>query len=591
MKSPSSARLGRAANHAYVGWVRQSLYFTVRDGTRLAADIYRPCRQEGEPTSELLPVLWAHDRYRRAYTCDGGLRTLLDRSSWLRAVILSGYVVGVVDVRGGGASQGKSSGPFGHDETADAYDITEWFAAQPWSSGAVGMFGRSYLGISQYTAASTAPPHLKAIFPEMALFDLYSFVYPGGVFRSDYQEWVRRVREMDRDPGVAPVEGDADRALLHQAQREHQGNVDPFALFARLPCRDSKDDSTGAMPHLTHSPSTYLPRYRDSSVAVYHLAGWFDMWPRDALLWYHNLGNPQKIVLGPWSHDQEHGIDLAEEHLRWYDYWLKGIENGVRDEPPIRYFVIGAPPGQQWRSAWRWPVRGTQMESYYFHDGQSGSVDSVNDGSLGRTLPASDPAADCYRVDYSTTTGRANRWTNGYGGPFGYPDMTGNDRKGLTYTTAPLPSNLEVTGHPVVYLWVSCSARDSDFFVYLEEVDRTGFSKYVTEGTLRASHRALAEPPWPYLGLPYHRCFKEDLADLPDGPAELVFDLHPTSRLFPAGSRIRVTLTCADRDNLLTPELPGPPEVRVHRDAAHPSRIVLPIVPSSRPIGEGVSPC
>jgi putative CocE/NonD family hydrolase len=369
---------------------------------------------------------------------------------------------------------------------------------------------------------------------------------------------------------------------LQQAHREHGDSIDPFTLFSRLPCRDSKADATGTMPHLTHSPSAYLPRYR-GSVAIYHLAGWFDMWPRDALLWFHNLRNPQKIVLGPWSHAQDDGIDLIEEHLRWYDCWLKGIDNGVRDEPPIRYFVMGAPPGRQWRSAWHWPVPGTQGESYYFHPGPSGSVASVNDGYLGRTPPTPGPAADHYRVDYSTTTGRANRWTNGYGGAFGYPDMMGNDRKGLTWTTAPLQADLEVTGHPIVYLWVSSSARDGDFFVYLEEVDSTGYSHYVTEGTLRASHRALAEPPWHNLGLPYHRSFQDDLVDMPDGPAELVFDLHPTSRLFPAGSRIRVTLTCADRGNLLTPELPGPPEIRVHRDAVHPSRIVLPVVPDPGP--------
>ena len=162
-----------------------------------------------------------------------------------------------------------------------------------------------------------------------------------------------------------------------------------------------------------------------------------------------------------------------------------------------------------------------------------------------------------------------------------YPNtLMFNDEKGLTYTTPPLTSEVEVTGHPVVHLWVTSSAKDGDFFVYLEDISEASFSKYVTEGNLRASHRAISTAPFEYLGLPYHRSDAEDIADLPDQPVELVFDLIPTSYIFDAGHRIRVTITCADKDTALTPQLDPPPTVHLYREADHASYIVLPIIPN-----------
>jgi putative CocE/NonD family hydrolase len=154
-----------------------------------------------------------------------------------------------------------------------------------------------------------------------------------------------------------------------------------------------------------------------------------------------------------------------------------------------------------------------------------------------------------------------------------------NEIKGLTYTTDPLESPLEVTGHPVIHLWVNSSANDGDFFVYLTDVSSDDLSMYVTEGKLRASHRALSAAPYDNFGLPYHPSNEADIADLPGEPVELVFDLLPTSYVFDAGHRIRVTITGADKDNLSTPVLDPPPTVSVYRDAEHASYIELPVIP------------
>jgi hypothetical protein len=339
---------------------------------------------------------------------------------------------------------------------------------------------------------------------------------------------------------------------------------------------------TGAQPYITNNPANYLKEIGSSGVPVYHWGGWYDNFPKHALLWYSNLTNPQKIVIGPWAHPQLGGLDLAIEEVRWYDYWLKGIDNGVMSEAPITYYTLGEGKKSGWHSAWEWPLPNQELTNYYFDGTKSGSVKSVNDGSLSLDAPGSTAGVDEYLVDYSTTSGPATRWSAGYDVMVSpYPQtMMFNDEKALTYTTPPLPAEVEVTGHPVVHLWVTSSAKDGDFFVYLEDVSEARYSKYVTEGNLRASHRALSPAPYNNLGLPYHRSYAEDVADLPDQPVELVFDLMPTSYVFDAGHRIRVTITCADKDTALTPQLDPPPTVHLYRDAEHASYIVLPMIPN-----------
>lgn len=548
-----------------------SQYIPMRDGTKLAALILRPA-QDGKTVTTPLPVIWTHNRYHR----EG-----IFNWHYLQTLLKYGYVIVSVDIRGTGASFGTYRDLFSPEETRDAYDITEWLAVQPWSNGNIGMFGRSYLGITQFMAASTAPPHLKAIFPEMSEFDRYSFIYPGGVFHDDFfRQWGNMINRLDSDGSA--VDEDTNKAMLQAALKEHAGNLDVFDAYSSLHYRDSVSALTGTQPYITNNPANYLKEIRSSGIPVYHWGGWYDMFPKHALLWYSNLTNPQKIVIGPWAHPQLGYLDLAIEEVRWYDYWLKGIDNGVMSEAPIYYYTMGEGKNSGWHSAWQWPLPNQKLTNYYFDGTKSGSVKSVNDGSLSLDLPVTTTGVDEYLVDYSTTSGTATRWTAGYNvmSPV-YPNtMMFNDEKGLTYTTPPLTAEVEVTGHPVVHLWVTSSARDGDFFVYLEDISEAKYSKYVTEGNLRASHRAISTAPYENLGLPYHRSYAEDIADLPGQPVELVFDLLPTSYVFAAGHRIRVTITGADKDTALTPQLDPPPTVHLYREADHASYIVLPIIPN-----------
>jgi len=249
------------------------------------------------------------------------------------------------------------------------------------------------------------------------------------------------------------------------------------------------------------------------------------------------------------------------------------------NEAPIHYYVMGASKKEAWRTTAQWPLTNQRSTRFYFAEGRTGSVSSVNDGFLRPESRGNENAGDAYTVNYSTTSGKYSRWF-AVNWPRNYPNMQSNDEKSLTYTTPPLESDMEVTGHPVVHLWFTTDASDLDFFVYLEEVDGSR-STYVTQGNLRASHRALSKAPFNNLGLPFHRHYKSELAPMPVGEAvELVFDLLPTSYVFRAGHRIRIAIACADADNFETPVLDPAPKLHLLWDKNHPSSVQLPIVQS-----------
>ncbi|HWM94578.1 MAG TPA: CocE/NonD family hydrolase, partial [Thermoanaerobaculia bacterium] len=568
---PPVSRLGEYKGYSelvYDGWERTSFYIPTRDGTRLAVDLFRPTLGGigGKPAAERLPVIWTANRYQRAMIDEGKLYTILDNYGWMADLLRHGYVIAVLDVRGAGASFGTFGGMFTRQETQDSYDVTEWLGTQPWSNGKVGMYGGSYLGFTQYMAAGQVPPHLAAIVPEKGGADLYNLLWNGGIFRAAFIErWTGLVRELDVDKPAPPVDGPEGEALLRAAVAGHRANRSMAEISAALPFRDSVDAKTGIRPWIEWSPITYRKEIERSGVAIYHVAGWFDRYVTGQTVLFKNLDNPQRITIGPWSHVQDHELDSGAEHHRFYDYWLKGIDNGIAKEDPVHYYVMGS----GWRSARQWPLPEEKRTSYWF----------AADGRLTPEAP-SEKGRDTLAVDYSASVWPAPRWSL----EATYPeDLSANDAKGITYTTPPLTATVEVTGHPVVRLWVSADVADADLFVYLEEVDAKGASHYVTEGSLRASHRATADPGFDYLGMPWHRSFAADAAPLPKGePVELAFDLFPTSNLFDAGHRIRVTVTGSDKANALTPEQTPPPRLVLHREKGLASHIVLPIIPARR---------
>ncbi len=586
------SRLGEYRGYSfalYDGYARTSTYLTMRDGVKIALDIFRPTRN-GRPAEEKLPVVWVERRYQRASLRNGKLGGLLAESGpHMSALLAHGYVLASADTRGTGASFGVNEGVYTEAEAGDAYEITEWLAAQPWSNGKVGMTGSSYEGTNQLMAAAKKPPHLKAIMPAMAMFDLYDLAYPGGIFRYDLvKTWSEMTKMIDTRQPPAPVDADPDGKILEQALALRPQNVSAYDLFSSLRFRDAKD-SQGRRVHQTWQPAGFVREIKESNVAICLIAGWYDAYSRDAFLMFKNLGPRFKMILLDCPHAPEDPSIVPEaisiltnDQLRWFDYWLKGIENGVMSEGPILFQTNSEGAARTWRTAETWPLPETEVMSLFFQPGPSGSASSVNDGKLSPEPPRAKEGTDRYLVDYSSTSGQKTRWDNTVAGDFDYSGIPALEAKGLTYTTAPLAEDTDVTGHPLLHLWVSSTAADGDFIAFLEEVDSRGVSRYVTEGCLRASHRALSRPPYDNFGLPYHGSTKKDAAPLtPSTPTELVFDLLPTSAIFNAGNRLRITIVCADKDNLETPVLSPAPTVTVHRNVKAASRLDLQVVPKA----------
>jgi len=205
----------------------------------------------------------------------------------------------------------------------------------------------------------------------------------------------------------------------------------------------------------------------------------------------------------------------------------------------------------------------------------------AGDNVLSTKRPAAGKAFDTYLVNYTAGTGNLTRWNTLFGGtPVEYPDRSAEDRKLLTYTSAPLEHDMEITGHPVATLFVSSTAADGQFFVYLEEVDESGHVRYITEGQLRALHRKLSTSRPPYKTVvPYRTFLGRDAKPLVPGQiTQLTFDLLPTSYLFRKGRRLRVAIAGADKDHF-DPLAGPPPTVQFYHGGAYRSRIDLPLIP------------
>ncbi len=557
----------------------------MRDGVRIAVDIVRPT-SSGALHSEPLPVLWSHTPYTRAVEGPDGIEPA-PIEGWERMLLLvaHGYVLAHVDKRGAGASFGACDAFFNIDESRDAYEITEWLAEQAWSNGRIGMWGRSYLGITQLLCAGQKPPHLQAIFPEMAWWDAYDLIWPGGILRDDLAAmWSAGVRSLDLGiPALAedfrgndaiswpaaPVDADVDGSLIRAARREHFANRDVFEFCTTNLYRDSSEDNRQVWAD--RSPSAQAEAIEASGVAIYHYVGWYDGFTRDACLAFAALSNPQKLLIDASYHAEYGAFDLAGEQLRWFDHWLKDIDTGIMDEPAVTFYELGADRNDPWRSSPSWPPPGSEMTALHFGAGSSGTIDSVNDGTLLSEI--SDEGSDTYVIDESTTTGLANRFSNLYGGPgrvtpidkgihLGYPDLAANDAKGLTYTAAPLENDLHLAGHPLAHIWIETDA-DVPVFVYLEEMLPDGFSRYLSEGCRRISHRAGDAT--------------NEVAAPVDGPMELLIDMQPLGTVLRPGSRLRVTITCADQAAHAPVNFDPPPTIKVLRGGDTNSHIELPI--------------
>lgn len=545
--------------------VHNSQYITMRDGIKLAITIYRPAK-DGKPVDIPYPVIWEGTTARGRRNADGtvqlsaempqrnvtnGLNSLID-------IVKFGYVLAQVERRGFGASMGYMRGYHEWTESLDAYDITEWLAKQPWSNGNIGVFGCSNTGEAAMHAPTAMPPHLKAVFAGCYSWNKYDGFFRGGILAN----WGTGPQSSPATTGLTaiPVDEDKDESMLKDAIEQHKNEIKLLDLWKSIPYRDNWSDIVSSRFWQEGSVSTYQVPFERTNVGLYSYGGWYDDFRREAIIASASLHNQSKILIGPWEHCQNDGFDLVLERLRFFDYWLKGIDNGIMNEPEMYYYTVGAPEGTEWRFTSQWPLPNEKTTKYYLQ----------SDGLLNTNLPAETDGTDVFVVNYDVTCPT----------PIGLGQTCILDDKGITYTTSPLPDNLELTGHPILHLWVSSTNAESNFFAYIEDVAPDGSINIVTDGRLRGSLRKLGTAPYPFIGLPWHRSFQEDASPfIPDQPEEIVFDCLPLSYVFKPGHRIRLTITGADPREKDRNQPTTPPQIKIYRNQKYGSYITLPVIP------------
>jgi putative CocE/NonD family hydrolase len=554
----------------------------MRDGVELATDIYRPADERK------FPVILVRTPYKKEMIELQG-----------RFYARRGYVCAIQDCRGRFASPGKWR-PF-FNEAHDGYDTIEWLAAQPWSTGKVGTIGASYLGWVQWWAAGQNPPHLTTIIPNVSPPDpFYNIPYEYGTFFLLGSIWWADVLENEATADLSGV------AMSRIGEKKYT------QLLRDLPVIDLDKKVLGKenaywrewIQHPVNddfwAPANFLDRLKNVNIPVFHQSGWFDGDGIGSKLNYAAMraaGHPnQKLILGPWGHtataqrmigDRDFGeaaiIDLQNEYVRWFDHWLKGEHNGVGKEPLVRIFVMGT---NKWLHGDVYPLPETRFERWHFTSAGHANT-STGDGKLARATPPADTPPDRYTYDPADPTPHPDMYEE--------PDDTGETRSAeekkaeadayhenvtksrkdiLVYTTGPLSEPLTIAGPLSAVLYASSSARDTDWFVRMMEVDENGKIFPLVEGKLRARLRNSTSAP--------------ELLE-PDRIYRYDIDMWQTGITIPPGRALRVEVASASfpmfSRNLNTgghneteTDYVAAQQV-VYHDPEHPSHVLLPVIP------------
>lgn len=493
--------------------------------------------------------------------------------SSVRKLIDAGFAVVFIDCRGSGASIGKSTGLFSERERSDVNAILKWIAAQPWCDGRLGMFGRSYRGAIQYLAAADGEPQLKAICPEMAPFDLFDSIWRGGIFwGTAFDKWCKIVAALGAEGSIVSVPEGAPNGALQEDRMQRYELRRLVHDLRSLPFRDDVAASTGVPAYEAWSPKRALEQLNQTDVSCLQIAGWYDMWVLDQLLWFANLKIPQALIIGPWCHcgGQAESEDIVG---KWMELCMDERTRPAATLKRLIYFVVNGDRGKSWRVSETWPPKEGRSQDFYFESSSAAKL------VLSERKPSASEAFDTLIADLSATSGPNSRWANLNATDFGYRDRT--NAGGIAYVSEPLSDPMEITGHPILQIWLQSAEPDFAIFVYLEAISRSGFTQYVTEGALRPTYRRTHQAPYDRLGLPWHRSYQCDISSLPVEPFMVEVDLLPISYRFRVGERIGVRLTCADANNAEPVSRAGA-TVRIFRDFIRPSRIVLPTSPISQ---------
>lgn len=555
----------KASERKYDMRVETDVMIPVRDGVKLCCDVFRPdskekfpailgfhCYHAGGQTGPMKPIAMSYGpwRYPGAERTNGSLESG-DPNFFARR----GYAHVVCNARGTGRSEGKWDF-VGPREVQDVYDVIEWMATQPWCDGNVAMFGVSYFAWIQFFVAALNPPHLKTIFCPWGATDFYrDFIYRGGILQYRFPiGWsATSLTYCDCQPenvskkmfgeegyrnAIAKILQDDDIKMVPELAavlRNPEAGVNPFVVDVVLhPLYDKYwEDRT------VNYDKIKIPAYIGACWGNYglHLQAAFRSWDK--------LKVPKKMLIGPPIYLDRPLYQLQHEAVRWFDHFLKGINTGIMDEPPVRLFIMGT---NEWKESTDWPLPETKWTPFYLHE----------DGLLNEHEHWPNEGSDSFED---------SPWMHG----------------SMKFLTPTLVENTEVAGPVMLKLYASTTDREVLWIISLLEIDADGNERLLTKGWLRGSHRELdmqKSKPWE----PIHTHTKPE----PLTPGEIYeFDIKlvPTGNLFKAGSRIGLKLSCIDDPpkNMFEGLASGTlrrqsvSRITVFRNADYPSYLLLPI--------------
>jgi putative CocE/NonD family hydrolase len=592
--------------------VRTNVTVPMRDGVRLALDLYLPA-QNGKPVPGKHPTLVARTPYNKTSS-----------ASEARWFATRGYAVVFNDVRGRYASEG--SWRMLVDDPNDGFDLLAWIGKQPWSSGKVGTLGTSYVGGTQHALACARPPELACMIPVDSVSNTgIAGIRHMGAFELRFMNWIFTIGAPNARAALA--DPNLKKALEETGKRtyEHLRNLPIRAGTTPLKhvpdyenwlievMRHGDNDAYWKQPG--YSVVDNVERYAD--VPVYHVTGWYDSWCRQNVLNWQALvrakKSPQLLIIGPWTHGgqgrnvagevefpPEAALVFNEWRLRWFDHWLKGIENGVEKEAPVKLFIMGGGAGEKskdgrlqhgghWRDERLFPLERTRFTPYFLHAG----------GRLASDRPEHRTRATTFRFDPHNPIPSIGGNLSSVGGLLeagGFDQRTrantlyareqlplSERRDILVFQTDPLPEDLEVTGPLVVNLFVSSTALDTDFTAKLIDVyPRSagyplGFDLNIGDSITRMRYRNGLE--------------KAELME-PGKLYPVAIHLYPTANVFAKGHRIRLDVSSSNFPRFDVNPNSGEPlqqhrrqipaDNTVYHNSQEASHILLPVIPAER---------
>jgi putative CocE/NonD family hydrolase len=609
--------------------VERDIMIAARDGVHLATDIYRP---DGAGP---FPVILERTPYDKSAPSRSEITAADPRPrsrEWLAQYFTdAGYAVAYQDCRGRYRSEGSFTKYL--SEAADGYDTLAWLVRQPWCNGRIATTGLSYAAHAQMALGCLDPPGLTAQYLDCGGFSnaYRSGIRHGGAFDLKQATWAYRNALADaRDPAVkAALEAeDIGRWMARMPWRPGDS---PLRAAPEYEDYLFEQWSHGVFDEFWKQPGIYAEGYygRYADVPTVHLSGWYDPYARTAMENYAGLvaagRSPARLILGPWTHgdrslsfagDVEFGPDatldgnLAEDffaaRLRWFDHWVKGIDNGVAAEPAVRVFVMGGGQlgdgfgrrnaagrlehGGFWREAAAWPLPQTEFTRFHLHPGRSLLVARPGEGAASLSY-AADPRDPVPTIGGALSSGapvmyggaydqRTTPKTFGAKPPYGPLAERGDV---LVFQTPPLPEDLEIAGPVELTLWVATDGPDADVFVKLVDLHPPsedypdGFAMNLSEGVLRLRYRDSWEAP--------------SLLQ-PGRPYRVTVAMFPCANLFRRGHRLRLDLAGSNFPHFdINPnsgeaegatERPRRAVTTIFIDAARPSHLLLPVIPKGR---------